>query len=245
MWVAKGMFPFFLFFLISIPYSRAQDAHYLYKTSLVQAAPGKLLEIIEIYKALAVEQGKSGIDEPLLLMRHSQGDRWDLLLMFPMGSYADYYQPERISKRTRWENPIREKLKGEVAWQEDVFVYGPPLIQVRKGFADAGLFHVEMFQSLPGKEAELYRQREMENVFSAKLGQPQNLIFSRDQGAAWEVFTIGCFRNLKQYAQSEDESKADQETAAKVAGFESSSQIGPYLRTLISLHHDTLAVAVK
>ena len=37
----------------------------------------------------------------------------------------------------------------------------------------------------------------------------------------------------------------DAEVAAKAAGFESSKTIGPYLRTLIALHHDTLAVAVK
>ena len=67
----------------------------------------------------------------------------------------------------------------------------------------------------------------------------------RDQGAAWDLFTIGCFRDLKHYAQAADVSQKDQDAAAKAAGFESSNQIGPYLRTLISLHHDTLAVAVK
>ena len=33
--------------------------------------------------------------------------------------------------------------------------------------------------------------------------------------------------------------------AAKAAGFEGAKAIGPYLRTLISQHHDTLAVAIK
>jgi hypothetical protein len=153
---------------------------------------------------------------------------------------------ERIEKREKASpRADMEKLKQDIAWQEDVFVYGPPIEEVRKGFAGAGLFHVEMFQALPGKLTELYKQREMENAFSIQIKEPQNLIFVRDQGAAWDVFTIGCFRNLKHYAESEDVSKADQEAAAKSAGFESASQIGPYLRTLIALHHDTLAVAVK
>jgi len=37
----------------------------------------------------------------------------------------------------------------------------------------------------------------------------------------------------------------DQEVAARTAGFEDAAHIGPYLRTLISSHHDTLAVAIK
>jgi hypothetical protein len=77
------------------------------------------------------------------------------------------------------------------------------------------------------------------------LGRPQNLIFVRDQGAAWDVFTIGFYRDLKHYAQSADIPQADQESAARAAGFESASRIGPYLRALISSHHDTLAVGVK
>jgi hypothetical protein len=37
----------------------------------------------------------------------------------------------------------------------------------------------------------------------------------------------------------------DQEAAAKAAGFDAPSQIGPYLRRFIREHHDTLAVAIK
>ena len=180
-------------------------------------------------------------------MRHSQGDRWDLLLLFPMGSYGDYYGREKVGRRDTNE-PLSvpaQKLKQDVSWQEDVFVYGPPLQELRKAFDAAGFFHVEMFQSLPGKQAELYRERDQENLYSRALKQPENLIFVRDQGAAWDLFTIGCFRDLKHYAEAADVSQKDQDAAAKAAGFESASQIGPYLRTLISLHHDTLAVAVK
>ena len=38
---------------------------------------------------------------------------------------------------------------------------------------------------------------------------------------------------------------AKQEEAARAAGFDGAKAIGPYLRTLIGLHHDTLAVAIK
>jgi hypothetical protein len=85
----------------------------------------------------------------------------------------------------------------------------------------------------------------MENTYSLALKLPENLIFVRDQGAEWDVFTVGCYRNLKQYAEGSDLNPVDTQAAAKVAGFDSPGAIGPYLRTLISLHRDTLAIAVK
>jgi hypothetical protein len=218
---------------------------YLYKTSLVQAAPGKLLDLIDSYKKIFAEETKVAGDATPLWMRHSQGDRWDLLILYPMGSYSDYYKPDRVIKRDVVLDPWRDRLKNDITWQEDVFVYGPPLEDLRRAFAGAGLFHVEMFESLPGKQAELKKQREMENAFSRAVKAPENFIFLRDQGAAWDLFTIGCFENLKHYAQAADVPPAEADAAAKSAGFESTAQIGPYLRTLIALHHDTLAAAIK
>jgi hypothetical protein len=211
----------------------------------VQAAPGKLLDLIDLYKARAAAL-QAGGDEPLLWMRHSQGDRWDLLLLFPMGSYAEYYRPDRIASRAKTETPeFRDRLGSDTYWQEDVFVYGPSLADVRKAFAGAGFFHVEMFQALPGRGSDLYKEREMENAYLRALNEPDNFIFVRDRGAAWDIFTIGCYRNLKHYAEGSDIPPKDQETAARQAGFEDAAHIGPYLRTLISAHHDTLAVAIK
>jgi hypothetical protein len=67
----------------------------------------------------------------------------------------------------------------------------------------------------------------------------------RESGAAWDLFTVGFYRDLKHYAESADISESLQEEAARAAGFESTRAIGPYLRSLIRLHHDTLAGAVK
>lgn len=223
----------------------AGQQRYLYKTSLVQAAPGKLGELIDAYKSLWAAEANTAAEETPLCMRHSQGDRWDLLILFPMGNYSDYYRAERTATREKAREPWREKLQQDIAWQEDVFVYGPAVHEVRKAFSGAGFFHVEMFQSLPGRQAGLYKEREMENAYAHALKGPENLIFVRDQGAAWDLFTIGCYRDLKHYAESADVSTTDREAAAKSAGFEAASQVGPYLRTFIALHHDTLAVAVK
>jgi hypothetical protein len=182
---------------------------------------------------------------PPLWIRHSQGDKWDLLLLFPMEGYAIYYQPGRIAKRDEIDRKGQPRLRELISWQEDLFVYGPPLPELRSAFSKAAFFHLEIFQSLPGKHEELYRQRQMENVYLKTLGRPENFIFVRDQGASWDLFTLGLYRDIKHYAESADIPPKDQESAARAAGFEAANRIGPYLRTLISSHHDTLAVAVR
>jgi hypothetical protein len=219
---------------------------YLYKVGLVQAAPGKMVELIELYKSQA-DALKAAGDEAPLWMRHSQGDHWDLLILWPMGSYSEYYRPERVARREQTEkaSKLQAKIREDIAWQEDLFAYGPALAELRKGFAAGAFFHVEMFVALPGMFGELFKEREMENAYAKALKEPENFIFVRDQGAAWNIFTIGVFRDLKHYAESADVPAKDQEAAAKAAGFEAPSQIGPYLRRFIREHHDTLAVAIK
>ncbi len=219
---------------------------YLYRASLVQAAPGRLLEVIDLYRSLTAGAAESG-DEAPIAMRHSQGDRWDLLLLFPMESYGAYYAPARIARREKTARSRERqlaRLRDAVAWQEDVFALGPPLDELRSRSAKAGFFHVEMFHALPGRLSDLEREREMENAYLRALGRPQNAIFVRDQGGSWDLFTIGFYRDLKHYAESADIPETSQESAAKAAGFEGARAIGPYLRTLIGSHHDTLAVAI-
>lgn len=230
--------------VLSAPIISASEPAYLYKARLVQAAPGKLLEVIDLLKASQTGFKDAGDERPLL-MRHSQGDHWDILVLIPMKSYADYYSAERIAKRTQTLRDVEARLEELIAWQEDVFVYGPAVADLRKAFDSSAFFHVEMFDSLAGKQSDLFKEREMENAYLKALKRPENFIFVRDQGAAWDMFTIGAYRDLKHYAESAGIAEADQDAAAKAAGFEAANRIGPYLRTLIRSHHDTLAVSVR
>ena len=225
----------------------ASEPNYLYKTTLVRAAPGRLLDLIDLIKqSYSIYHARQ--DERPFWMRHSQGDQWDLLILFPMGSYDEYYQKDRIAERQQANARMKDfqkRLNEFIAWQADMFVYEPPLEAVKSAFAGASFFHVEIFQALPGKHSELYKQREMENDYLGRLNRPRNLIFVRDQGAAWDLFTIGLYRDLKHYAESADIPPEQEDKAARAAGFEGADRIGTYLRTLISQHHDTLAGAIK
>ena len=236
-----------LFAIIMVCDVIASEPGYLYKTTLVRAAPGKLLDLIELHKEMNSIYDANNDERPFW-MRHSQGDQWDLLLLFPMNSYEDYYDADRIAniKRANSNNKgVRKKFRSCIAWQEDLFVYGPSLEAVRKAFASGSFYHVEIFQALPGKHVEFFKQREMENDYLRRLGRPQNLIFVQDQGAAWDLFTIGFYRDIKHYAESADIPPEREDNAAQAAGFEGADRIGTYLRTLISRHHDTLARAIR
>jgi hypothetical protein len=72
---------------------------------------------------------------------------------------------------------------------------GPPLESVKKAFQDSAYYHIEIFISLPGRQEELFKEREME--------------------------------------------------IARRAGFADADAIGPYLRTFIDMHRDTMGVAIK
>jgi hypothetical protein len=224
---------------------------YLYKTTFVRAAPGKLLDLIALYKNQMAVVDASGDARPFW-WRHTQGDQWDLMLLFPMGSYAEYYSGEKIARRTKaaGASPLSEKefknrLDACSSWREDVFVFGPPLEAMKKNFEGTGYYHVEIFISLPGKQEELFKERQMENAYQAATGRIENMIFVRDQGATWDIFTLGCYRDLKHWAESPDISKENRDAAARKAGFKSADEIGPYMRTLIDMHRDTMGVAIK
>src|SRR6478672_8775011 len=70
----------------------------LYRFVLIQAAPGRLLDLIELYRRRLPVMAAGG-DELPYIVRHAQGDRWDLLVIYPSGSFTTYYSAERVQRR--------------------------------------------------------------------------------------------------------------------------------------------------
>ena len=197
------------------------DTSYLYRVLLLRAAPGSLLELMDQYRErLAVYEGAG--DETPFILRHRQGDQWDLMLLFPVVSFERYYGSDRAerlegasTRSTVSEPEFQRGLGDHVAWREELFALGPPPSVVRPLMDGGALFHIEMFIALPGKREELLR------------------------------FTLGVYRDLADFAVGEQIPGDRQDTAAKAAGFEASNRIGTGLRTLIQSHHDTLAGRVR
>jgi hypothetical protein len=203
----------------------------LYRSTLLRAAPGRLLDLVAALKA----KGVGAANSRGLLLRHAQGDHWDLMVLQQVASYAEALKGER---------PAPIAATELVAWQEDEFVRGPDLEAI-PGFREANLYHAEMFHALADKRAELLKEREMENRYTGALGRPQTAIFVREFGGSWDSFTLGAYKGWKHYAERDDIPKEKSASAAKAAGFPDVDQIGPYLRSLILDHHDSLMTPVR
>src|SRR5262245_17360623 len=110
--------------LLLAPPSERGDV--LYRMTLLRAAPGRLLEVVAELKAQKRDA---------LILRHSQGDQWDLMVLAPVGSYEKHFaQPAAAA-------PLADASR--LAFQEDTFVRGPDL-RALPGFDTGGLYHVEM-----------------------------------------------------------------------------------------------------
>ena len=243
----------FFVFLWQIPAAAAEDdareGDYLYRVTTLRAAPGKFEDLLNWYTEVAASGYYDDALEPApVLMRHSQGDQWDLLVLYPMQSVAAWYSESAIEQRAkagREHVALIDRFAALVAFEEDVFAYGPPLVGLQRAYLASNLFHIEMFHALPGKAQELLEQRRMENDYLAATGQTTNMIFRRAAGSDVDGFTIGFHESLEAYAAPAPVTDAEKEIAAREAGFKDRADLSFYLRSLLQSHHDTLAVPVR
>lgn len=124
---------------------------------------------------------------------------------------------------------FQERLYQFIAWHEDVFVWGPPLAELRADVAGATLAHVEMMQAMAGQHEALTRQRYMESAFNVGRGRPRLLVFTHQEGAAWDVITLDAWKDWRQYGEAQMVSSEESDVA---------------MRSLINRHHDTLGAFI-
>ena len=197
----------------------------LYRVTLLRATPGRLPALIAEAKRY-----KSTVDDQLVIMRHSQGDHWDLMLLGPtgrdqlattdFGDLADFQHDFLARSNTGWTS-------------------------VHRSAEGADLFHIEMFQAAATKRDELLREREMENAYLAGTGRNPNVIFETVLGSDTDVFTVGFYESMVSFATDPDLPDSAYQKAAAEAGFKSRADIGFYLRQFIVGHQDTLASNVR
>ncbi len=225
------------------------DRNTLYMVTTLRAAPGELAAMIEDLQGLASAGYYEMADRRIpWILRHSQGDHWDLMLVEPVGSYPAFFSEARMNAATQAAAAHGETLSNinaRTAFREEVFAWGASPDILGEGFDTAGLYHIEMFNALPGRLDELVQQREMENAYLSATGQVPNWVFVSSIGSDVDTFTIGTHTSLQSFAATPDLPAETFEEAARDAGFESRGTIGFYLRSLISGHNDTLAVPVR
>ena len=238
----------FAFVLAKPATAQELEGDYLYHFMTIRADRGKLENILD----WIAETKASGFFEeagqaPPYLMRHSQGDQWDLMAVVPMGSWTEFHAEDKTARRQAAQQKYADALApgyALIAFSEDHFAYGPPPEEFAREFAENGFFHIEMFEAAAGKAGELTEQRRMENAYLSATGLTPNMIFRRAAGSDVDVFTIGFHEDLQAFAADSDATAEEREAAAKDAGFKDRADISFLLRSLITGHHDTLAVKV-
>jgi hypothetical protein len=239
-----------VFSLVTLPAALAQElsGDYLYKVSTIRAATGELSGLLTWIAELKESDYFDMANEHApFVMRHSQGDQWDLLIITPMDSWTSYHSEAAAGARDEAMAAHTELLApgyDMIAFDEDQFAYGPSLEVIEAAYEANDFYHIEMFAAAPGKADKLFGQRRMENAYLSATGQTPNMIFRRAAGSDIDVFTIGFHKSLEAFAAPATASDEEKEAAAKAAGFKDRADISFYLRSLLSGHHDTLAVKV-
>jgi len=245
-WLASGLL-LAAALLVPAPASGQTEGDYLYNVTMLRAAPGHFTELIEALEADAALREEAGDHAPFWI-RHSQGDQWDFMLIYPMGDPVEFFEAKRAERREATMDGSRGKAVAQrlgqfASYREQWFARSISVEEMTRRFAGMGLFHVEIFAGLPGKRAELLEQRRMENRYYTHLDRQLNVLFVREAGSNWDAMTIGFHESMQTFAAAGARyTEEEQNDAARAAGFEDVSRIGPYLRSLLSYHNDTLGV---
>lgn len=206
-----------------------------YWVTQYRAAPGKfpaLLDLVSETNWDAFEQGRP------IIMRHSQGNHWDLMLM---GKHQDCASEQCWTAMSAFEDAANELVDFELSF---LATSDTSWTDMKAKDAVSGFYHIEMFNAGAGKHNALMRQRIIENDYIERIGQSPNEIFEVSFGSDFDIFTIGFYESLQAYSVPADVTHEEAEAAAKAAGFKNRADVSFHLRELIIGHHDTLAVKV-
>ncbi|WP_262694902.1 hypothetical protein [Kordiimonas aquimaris] len=206
-----------------------------YFVAQYRASPGKLPDLLNLISSTdwaVLDTGKP------FIMRHSQGNHWDLMLL---GQTTGCMSERCASAMASFDRAVDELVDFELNFTATSDKSWVDLKKISEG---KNLYHIEMFQAGGGNHEALMRQRIIENDFIERIGQRPNVIFDVKFGSDFDIFTIGFYENLQEYATPANVTAQQSEEAAIAAGFKNRADVSFLLRELIVGHQDTLAVRV-
>ncbi len=223
------------------------DAQEIYQAHFVKAAPGKLPELIDAYVNAPADPGASA---PPLILRHVEGDDWDLLVLTPLGkedkftAAAPSAAEMQFIQRTR---PLR-------AMHNDTITVGPawPVTRTalnaqKSGVEVAGtsggassnpVYVVTTLRALPGHRDQL---EQVLRRMSA-LNPGRNIMLQHLEGSAWDFLTVTRYDSWAAFA---DEEATPDTQRLRDQSFRSPNGPSLELREHLAEHHDTLAVKAE
>jgi hypothetical protein len=218
------------------PAAQADAGAELYHVHFVKAAPGKLVELIDEYvNAPANPLGST----PPVLLRHRQGDDWNLLVLTPLGAEATLRAVRPSAERMQFFTRIRT-LGSE---HNDTFAIGPVWPEAQKlvlgeraesagGTGTGAVYVVSVFRSVPGHREQLEGALRKS---AADDSSSRTLMLQHMEGASWEFLTITRYDSWAAFGESE------QKTGAQPLSPTSSALA---LTEHLAEHHDTVAERV-
>jgi len=240
-------------------------AQELYHFHFTKAAPGKLNELIDAYKQAPVAAGEPG---PPLILRHLQGDDWDLLVLTPLGK-EETLRPSASAE----EQASIQRMRGLRAQHGDTFTSGPAWADVRTallggsaaavmaasstgttggaatGTAGAGAASLganvpegTVFTVTTYRSLPGHRDQLADTLRRvAALFPDRRTIFQHVEGAPWEFVLLQRFDSWSALGE-EDVAPPDR---LRAQGFANTEAISLELRQHAAEHRDTIARLVR
>jgi len=213
--------------------ARAQpstDTPELYHAHFAKAAPGKLNDLIDAYLTAPVPAGEQ---KPIIL-RHREGDDWDLLVLTPYGKAAT-----TVSAAQPPADVVASYAKVRAASERhtDSFVAGPAWAEAQKAFAGDGVYVVGVYRSANGHRDQL----------AATLGKiaaadppGRTLTLRHVEGGPFDVIQITHYDSWNDI-DGQSGASADR---MKAQGFATPAAASLELRQHMAEHHDTICIRV-
>jgi hypothetical protein len=157
----------------------------LYHVHTVKAAPGKLLQLIDAYKNGPAPEANEPQYSPIIL-RHSQGGEWDLIVITPLGKQATISAgalPQPVQDFNQRIQPLTD-------WHADTFTVGPVWDVVQKALLPAKdaqpVYQISDYRSLTGHRTQL---REVLDR-NARETPGRSVLFVHVEGAPWNFLSV-------------------------------------------------------
>jgi hypothetical protein len=200
--------------------SSAAGGQELYHAHFVKAALGKLDDLIAAYKAAAVPAGEQ---KPIIL-RHREGDDWDLLVLTPYGK-AETTVTAAVSADMQ---ALYAKFRASSERHTDSFVAGPKWSDASKVLgATGGVYVVSLYRAANGHRDQL---EESLKRLAAGDGPDRGITLRHVEGGPFDFMQISRYDSWNAID-------------APVAGQAPMAQAMD-LRQHMAEHHDTVCVRV-
>jgi hypothetical protein len=205
-------------------FAQASDAQELYHLHFVKAAPGKLADLIAVYQNAPVPAGEQ---KPVIL-RHREGDDWDLLVVTPYGKADHTISAAAPSADVM---ALYAKVRASAERHTDSFAAGPAWSEAQKAFAGDGIYVVGVYRSANGHRDQLV---ETLKKIAASGPAGRTLSLRHVEGGPFDIIQITRYDSWNDIDAP----------PAQNSGFASPQAASLELRQHMAEHHDTICQRV-